>query len=239
MLDLELFADAEEAEGTQLLAAWAGLKRRPTLQLLPPDLRVRMIRGMALRGATAALAASALGMVSYSAVSAVAGLQAEQEIHWLDAWEDTARTKVESTAERTDRIGAEAQAMRTVLAAHRQLQTDRHDPFDTLRTLRSAMTREEQLLGLEWTLAGSNAAEARGRSRPEPRDFVLNLTLDLGHLDDPAAAVAATGDWRRGSARRSRTGRSRSDGRRSTFCPIRRSSAAMARPIRRGARRRR
>jgi hypothetical protein len=151
-----------------------------------------MIRGMALRGATAALAASALGLVSYSAVSAVTGLQAEQEIHWLDAWRDTARSKVESTAERTDRIGAEAQTMRAVLGAHRQLQTDRLDPLEALLALRSAMTREEQLSALAWTLAGPNEADARGRSRPEARDFVLDLTLDLGHLADPAAAVAAT-----------------------------------------------
>lgn len=192
LLDLQLFAETEQADGTQLLAAWAGLKHRPTLQLLPPDLRARMVRSMALRGATAALAASALGLVSYSALSAVTGLKVEQEITWLDAWQDTTRSKVESTAEETDQIGAQAQTMRMVLAAQRQLRADRHDPFETLQALRSAMTREEQLLALSWTLAESSPDQARDRARPEARDFVLDLTLDLRHLDDPAAAVAAT-----------------------------------------------
>ena len=86
--------------------------------------------------------------------------------------------------------------MRAVMEADRRLEATGASPFEALRVLRQAMTRDEQLSALSWQL--NEPTEAR-RAQPAPRvgqaqdaDFALDLTLDLGRGADPAAAVAAT-----------------------------------------------
>ncbi len=59
------------------------------------------------------------------------------------------------------------------------------------------MRQDEELSGFKWHLiepanTGSRELPQRGRT-----DFTLDLTLDLGRLTDPAAAVAATEDLAR------------------------------------------
>ncbi len=84
--------------------------------------------------------------------------------------------------------------MRAVLEAHRQLQVDWRDPFETLHALRGALVRDEQLLSFSWQLAES-VDDRRSRWQQQQRqmpDFTLDLTLDLGQVDDPAGAVTAS-----------------------------------------------
>ncbi len=193
-LGLGPLASADEADGVLLGAAWVGRRRRWILQLLPADLRTRMVQTMALRWASAGLATSALALLSYSALSAASGLQVEQEIDWLSAWQGTTRQQLERSESELDRISAEAEAMRALLAAHAQLQADRRDPFDTLRSLRGAMRQDEELSGFKWHLIEPANPGSRQLPQRGSADFTLDLTLDLGRLTDPAAAVAATED---------------------------------------------
>lgn len=184
----------EDAPGALLCGAWIGRQRTHTLQLLPPELRTRMMQGAALRWATAGLTASALGLVSYSALSAVTGFQIEQEVDWLRAWRDTVRVTLEQAGGDIDQTVQRADDMRAVLEAHRQLQVDRRDPFESLHALRAALVRNEQLLSFSWQLTES-ADDRRSRWQQQQRqtpEFTLDLTLDLGQVDDPANAVTAS-----------------------------------------------
>ena len=184
----------DQAQGTVLCGAWIGRKRAHRLQLLPPELHTRMVQGVALRWATAGLTASALGLVSYSAFSAVTGFQIEQEAEWLRAWSDTVRVTLEQAGEDIDQTVQRADDMRAVIEAHRQLQVDWRDPFEALHALRAALVRDEQLLSFSWQLAESTD-ERQSRWQQQQRqtpEFTLDLTLDLGQIDDPAHAVTAS-----------------------------------------------
>jgi hypothetical protein len=194
MLGVGALGRADDVDGALLAAVWVGARRWPTLQLLPADLRARKAQGQALRWATAGLAASALGLISYSALSAVSALEIEQEIGWLRAWQSTTRQQLARTASEIDSIGGQAESMRLLLEAHRRLRDQRDSPAAALAALRGAMTRDEQLLALDWQLV-----EPAGGRQPESPgvDFALDLTLDLGPMTDPAAAVAATEDLAR------------------------------------------
>jgi hypothetical protein len=96
---------ADDVDGALLAAVWVGARRWPTLQLLPSDLRVRKAQRQALRWATAGLTASALGLISYSTLSAVSALEIEQEIGWLRAWQSTTQQRLARSASETDAIG--------------------------------------------------------------------------------------------------------------------------------------
>ena len=197
-LGLAVPAEVEAADGALLGALWAGQRRRPVLQLLPADLRMRMMQGQALRWVSAGLAASALGLASYAALAGVSALQVKQEVSWLSAWQGTTRQQLARSEGDADAIRARAEAMRAVMEADRRLEATGASPFEALRALRQAMTRDEQLSALSWQLV--EPAEAR-RAQPasqvgpgQDADFALDLTLDLGPGADPAAAVAATDD---------------------------------------------
>jgi hypothetical protein len=185
---------ADDVDGALLAAVWVGGRRTPTLQLLPPDLRARKAQRQALRWATAGLAASALGLIGYSAISAVSALEIEQEIGWLKAWQSTTRQQLTRSESEIDSIAGQADAMRLLLEAHGRLQEQRAGPVAALAALRQAMTRDEQLRALDWQLA--EPAGGRPPERPGD-DFALDLILDLGLVTDPAAAVAATEDLAR------------------------------------------
>ena len=194
-LGIDALDDLADADGALLSALWLGRKRHAAVQLLPADLRARQRRGQALRLATAGLAASALGLLSYSALSAASALKIEQEIGWLSAWQGTTRQQLTRRESAADTNAARADAMRALLEAHRRLTEGRPEPFDALLALRGAMTRGEQLSSLSWELI----APAEGARQPPPQevDDTLHLTLDLGALTDPGAAVAATEDLAR------------------------------------------
>ncbi len=185
-------AGIEDADGALLGALWVGRQRRPALQLLPADLRLRRLRGQALRWANAGLAASALGLAGYAALSAVAALQVGQEVSWLSAWQGTTRQYLERSEGDPDAIGARVETMRVLLEAHWRLEATRASPFATLAALRQAMARDEQLTALAWQLV--EATDGQGRAPAAAPDFTLDLTLDLGPAAAPAAAVAATED---------------------------------------------
>jgi hypothetical protein len=191
-LDLE---GLEDADGALLGALWLGRKRRAAAQLLPADLRARKVQGQTLRLATAGLAASALGLISYSALSAAAVIEIKQEIDWLSAWQGTTRQQLARSESEADTIAARADAMRALLEAQRRLNAAHSDPFDALLALRRSMTRSEQLAALSWALV----APADGQPRPPTQeiDHTLEVTLDLGAPGDPGAAVAATEDLAR------------------------------------------
>ena len=193
MLGVGALGRADDVDGALLAAVWVGA-RRPTLQLLPSDLRARKAQGQALRWATVGLAASALGLISYSALSAASVLEIEQEIGWLSAWQSTTRQQLARSESETDAIGGQADAMRLLLEAHQLLQAERDTPVAALAALRRAMAPDEQLLAMVWQLV-EPADERRPASPGE--DFALDLTLDLGLASDPAAAVAATEDLAR------------------------------------------
>ena len=175
-LGLAVPAEVEAADGALLGALWAGQRRRPVLQLLPPDLRMRMLRGQALRWLSAGLAASALGLASYAALAGVSALQVSQEVSWLSAWQGTTRQQLERSEGDADAIRARAEAMRAVIEAGGRLEATAASPFEALAALRQAMTRDEQLTALTWQLI--EPAEARRpapaqryrlRPRPDPR----------------------------------------------------------------------
>ena len=184
-----------DADGALLGALWLGRKRQPAVQLLPADLTRRKLQGQALRAASAALAASALGLISYSALSAAAVLKVEQEIDWLSAWQGTTEQQLARSESEAEEIAARADQMRVLLEAHRRLTAGHAAPFEVLAAVRQAMARGEQLARISWQLA----APAGGQRR-EPTGEAgasLELTFDLGSLSDPAAAVAATEDLAR------------------------------------------
>jgi hypothetical protein len=194
ILGIGALGRADDVDGALLAAVWVGARRRPTLQLLPRDLRARNAQGQALRWATAGLAASALGLISYSALSAVSALEIEQEIGWLSAWQSTTRQQLARSESETLSIGGQADAMRLLLQAHQRLQAQRDKPVAALAALRRAMTPDEQLLAMAWQLV--EPADER-RPESEAADFALDLTLDLGLASEPATAVAATEDLAR------------------------------------------
>ncbi len=195
-LGLAVPAEVEAADAALLGALWAGQRRRPVLQLLPPDLRMRIMQGRALRWVSAGLAASALGLASYAALAGVSALQVKQEVSWLSAWQRTTRQQLKRSEDDVDAIRARAEAMRAVIEADRQLEATGASPFEALRVLRQAMTRDEQLTALTWQLTAPAAARrpTPGVAPTEAADFALDLVLDLGPGADPAAAVAATAD---------------------------------------------
>jgi hypothetical protein len=147
-----------------------------------------------LRWASAGLAATALGLVSYSALSAVGGLRMEHEIDWLTAWRGTTAAQLERRADETDRVGRQAEAIHLLLDAERQLRADHQGPFAGLEALAGALTDDQRLRAVTWEVTRPAAADRRRRAQPEAASFTLDLTLDLGHLEQPRAAVAATED---------------------------------------------
>jgi hypothetical protein len=194
-LGLAVPDDLEDADGALLGALWLGCKRHPAVQLLPADLRARKVQGQALRLATAGLAASALALLSYAAMSAAAALEVKQEVDWLSAWQGTTRQQLARSEDEADAIAARADAIRTLLEAERRLGLDKPDPFDALLALGQAMTRSEQLAALSWQVVAP--ADDAPRRPGDEVDQTLDLTLDLGALGDPGAAVAATEDLAR------------------------------------------
>jgi hypothetical protein len=191
-LGLAVPAEIDDGDGALLGALWIGRQRRPVLQLLPPDLRARLLQVQALRWTSAGLAASALGLASYAAVAAVSALQVRQEVSWLSAWQGTTRQQFERSEGDADAIFERAEAMRALLEADRRLAASRASPFAALDALCQAMTRNEQLTALAWQLA--QPADEQRRAPAVSADFTLDLTLDLGRATDPAAAVAASED---------------------------------------------
>jgi hypothetical protein len=192
-LGLAAPAEVEDGDGALLGALWVGRQRRPALQLLPPDLRLRVLQAQALRWTSAGLAGSAFGLAGYAAAAAVSALQVEQEVSWLSAWQGTTRQQLERSAGDAEAIVARAEAMRALLEAHRRLEATGGTPFEVLDALRQAMARDEQLTALAW----QRVEPAEGQQPAEPAtgtDFTVDLTLDLGRGGDPGAAVAATED---------------------------------------------
>ncbi len=191
-LGLAVPGQAEDGDGALLGALWTGQRRRPMLQLLPADLKIRMLQVRALRWASAGLAASALGLSSYAALAAISALQVEQEVSWLSAWRGTTQQQLERSEGDADAISARADALRALLEAKRRLEATRGSPFEALGALRYAMAGDEQLTTLSWQLVAP--AEGVGQGTTDDADFTLDLTLDLGRGADPAASVAATED---------------------------------------------
>jgi hypothetical protein len=192
LADRRAGAGIEDADGALLGALWVGRQRRPALQLLPADLRLRRRQGQALRWASAGLAASALGLCGYAALSALSALQIKQEVSWLSAWQGTTRQQLERSEGDADAIAARAQQMRVLLEAHRRLDATRASPFAALAALRRVLARDEQLSALAWQAV--EAADGQRRAPAAGPDFTLDLTLDLGPAAEPAAAVATTED---------------------------------------------
>jgi hypothetical protein len=182
----------EGVDGALLGALWLGRKRQPAVQLLPHDLRTRQLQGQALHLATAGLAASALGLLGYSALSAAAVLEIRQEIDWLSAWQGTTEQQLARSEVAPDEVAGRADEMRTLIEAHRYLTARRADPFDALHALRRVMTPGEQLSKLSWQLVAP--PDERARPAAQEVDATLDLTLDLGTVSDPTTAVAATED---------------------------------------------
>ncbi len=191
-------AGFEDEGGALLGGLWVGAQRRPVLQLLPADLRRRRLQGRALRWASAGLAASALGLASCAALSAMSALQIKQEVSWLSAWQGTTRQQLAHAEGDAEAIGARAERVRAVLEAERRLAATRARPFEALGALRQAMARDEQLTALAWQLvapAEDRGPDDQGAAPAAGTDFTLDLTLDLGPAADPALAVAATEDF--------------------------------------------
>jgi hypothetical protein len=194
-LGLGRIPDADH--GTLLCGAWAARRRQPAVQLLPHDLRMRMMQTLGLRWANAGLAASAVGLAGYAALSAAAGVELEHEVAWLDAWQTTVESNLErddtGTSAGTSNDTPSAAALRSVLEAHRLLQADKLDPIASLGALRAAMAPEEELTGLGWQTDSVDDRERRGRgAEPDSResnDFVLDVTLDLGQAGNAGTAV--------------------------------------------------
>jgi len=182
--------------GTLLCAAWTARRRQPAIQLLPADLRRRMVEEVSLRWAGTGLGVSAIGLASYAAFLAVTGLELEHEIDWLRAWQATARSHLERDGVDAAAGAASADVMRAVLQAYRRLQGDRLDPIAPLQALRAAMARDEQLLSVGWQVdlgnASGRAEPDDGSGRQESDDYTIDLVLDLGRGDEPSTAVAAT-----------------------------------------------
>ena len=189
-LGLAVPGEVKDDDGALLGCLWVGRQRRPALQLLPADLRLRALQVRALRWTSTGLAASAFGLAGYAAVAAVSALQVKQEVSWLGAWQGTTRQQFERSEGDADAIVARAGAMRALLDAHRRLEAGAVSPFDALAALRRAMARDEQLTALAWRLV--EATDEQGGAPAGRPDFSLDLTLDLGQGTEPAAAVAAT-----------------------------------------------
>jgi hypothetical protein len=155
---------------------------------------MRMLQGLALRSASAGLAASAIGLAGYTMFQLVTGLQLGQEVDWLKAWRTTAETRVERAGTEVGDAERSADTVRSVLEANQRLQSNKLDPIAPLQALRQAMAQSEQLLSVIWqTDGGDDAGRSPRGDDPERQsdDFILDLTFDLGRRADRSAAIAA------------------------------------------------